>query len=371
MSLSWLPNEILVRIGLAVERDRDLSAFMRTNRFLFELLEGHLYRRISLRIASSQKVNFRKTALFAIIKSQLRPDSSFKKAFNAIDQNVIVFDMIAKKKKALGANDENIMSARRIKDGAFFYCARYHRISLMAFQLSTDEQLDLNSKYIRFLSIPLYDKKYLIINLLILLMDEQPIGVDTILTLIRTGKLDLNERDIVHSYPLLLAIENGLVDIVRLLLEYGVDLTNSQDELDRGTGILQAAIKSGNTEILQMLLTTGKMNARACVVDELTALHIAVLYNAPEMLLLLLKVNGDDINLQDSTGATPLWYAVNSNEKIDIVRILVSHQETDVNIPNTDGMSPLHVARLLCNEEIAMVLIQAGAEFVDDFYFAV
>lgn len=48
--------------------------------------------------------------------------------------------------------------------------------------------------------------------------------------------------------------------------------------------------------------------------------------------------------------------------KLDIVKILCSKMKSDVNLKNKDGYSPLHIALWASNEEIALYLLDKGAD---------
>ena len=73
---------------------------------------------------------------------------------------------------------------------------------------------------------------------------------------------------------------------------------------------------------------------------------------------LLLPIKGIQVNFQDAKGNTALHYAV-SNKNTKYIESLLSHQESDPNLRNNLGQTPLHFAH---EEHTAKLLIQAGAE---------
>ncbi len=68
---------------------------------------------------------------------------------------------------------------------------------------------------------------------------------------------------------------------------------------------------------------------------------------------------GAAVNGLDAAGRTPLMLAIGQNQ-IDTVRLLLS-RGADPNAPDKQGMTPLQLARRSHLDEIASVLIQAGA----------
>ena len=101
-----------------------------------------------------------------------------------------------------------------------------------------------------------------------------------------------NKHDIdLDGWDLIRAVEESRVDIVRLLIEQGVDV-NATDEFDEGP--LHSAVNTGNLDIARLLLD-----------------HDA------------------DVDAESSSGFTPLNYAVDNS--LDVARLLIERgANTDV-----------------------------------------
>ena len=78
--------------------------------------------------------------------------------------------------------------------------------------------------------------------------------------------------------------------------------------------------------------------------NENTPLHLAVLSENIKEVGLLLEMNNTDVNIQNNDGNTPLHLALGN---LKIVRLLLEMNNIDVNIQNNDGNTPL----LLANSE--------------------
>ncbi|XP_063243686.1 ankyrin repeat domain-containing protein 54 isoform X2 [Bacillus rossius redtenbacheri] len=115
---------------------------------------------------------------------------------------------------------------------------------------------------------------------------------------LETIRRPLNER------RLSLAVSLNNVDLVKLLLEAGVNPSCSDKE---GRTPLHLASSRGFTEIVRLLLDKG---ANPNMIDVLgnTPLHLAVCTSEIEVVTLLLKA-GTDVNSNDHSGRSPLQLA--------------------------------------------------------------
>ncbi|KFM75041.1 putative ankyrin repeat protein, partial [Stegodyphus mimosarum] len=122
---------------------------------------------------------------------------------------------------------------------------------------------------------------------------------------------------------------------LQILIEYGYEL-NAQN--DRGETSLMCAIDKGHCNMAEMLIKKG-----ACVNIKdrhfQTALHHCAQKNLLRMVTLLLNAQCD-VNATDLNGDTALHIA-SSKGLADMVQVLVSHPETDINIQNIRGSTPL------------------------------
>jgi len=175
--------------------------------------------------------------------------------------------------------------------------------------------------------------------------------------------------------PMSLAAEQGHTEILKVLLTAGADADSPNPE---GQTALLAVARTGNVEAAGLLLEFGAtVDARETWGGQ-TALMWASARRHPEMMQLLIA-NGADIDARsidrnyqrhvtaegrpkslDSGGLTPLLYAAREN-CLACVEVLLENG-ADVDLPDPDGVSPLRVAIMNANWDVAKHLMLAGAD---------
>lgn len=186
----------------------------------------------------------------------------------------------------------------------------------------------------------------------------------------------LLSKDIIVSYkcpkqqwsfsPLHFAIENGNEELVKLLLEKGVNIIT---ENRFGDTPLHTAVKHGKSKISEMLLEKkAPINVRNN--SYLTPLHIASKEGHLNIVEQLLN-KGADVNIIGMNDETPIHLAID-NGHTAIVKQLLNHS-ADVNAvytyitdPDleifTSGFTPLHLACEQGNEDVVKMLLNKGAK---------
>jgi ankyrin repeat protein len=172
-----------------------------------------------------------------------------------------------------------------------------------------------------------------------------------------------------------LAAEVGHAEILSLLLKAGADADSPNPE---GQTALLAVARTGNVDAARVLLASGaRVDARETWGGQ-TALMWASARRHPEMMKLLIAA-GADVNARsiarnyqrhvtaegrpknlDSGGFTPLLYAAREN-CVACVSVLLD-RGADIDLPDPDGVTPLHLAIMNANWDLARRLILAGAD---------
>jgi ankyrin repeat protein len=172
-----------------------------------------------------------------------------------------------------------------------------------------------------------------------------------------------------------LAAEVGNAELIAMLLEAGANVESPNAD---GQTALQEVARTGNVKAAQLLLDAGAaVDARERFGGQ-TALMWASARRHPEMMELLIA-HGADVNARsavrdyqrhvtaegrpkslDSGGLTPLLYAARENCSA-CADVLLAHG-ADIDLPDPDDVSPLLVAIMNANWDLAQRLIEAGAD---------
>ncbi|CAG2249646.1 unnamed protein product [Mytilus edulis] len=194
-----------------------------------------------------------------------------------------------------------------------------------------------------------------------------------------------NVNQTYHGYtPLQMAEKSGNDEIVSLLIQKGAnqtentelmssdesiyDSTDSETESLTNAKIVKGRSQKGKTPLLEacryknISKVENLLEAGASVnkedINRWTPLLEACKVGEKEIVLLILKHNVD-VDKTDARGYSPLLIACKNGYK-DIVEILLSHQ-ADANITNNAGITPLLVACTKQYTDIVQLLIYKGA----------
>lgn len=159
------------------------------------------------------------------------------------------------------------------------------------------------------------------------------------------------------SFSFVSAQEKSIFDIARFgtvaeikeLMKQNPDIINQTN--DHGFSPLILACYRGNVEVAKFLMDNVKdINYKS---GEGTALAgLSVKYNK-ELVEYLLSKNADP-NIADSTGATPLFWAVKFGNK-ELIELLLKHK-ADKSKKDSMGMTPFEYALQTNNKEIINLL---------------
>ena len=179
--------------------------------------------------------------------------------------------------------------------------------------------------------------------------------VEVLSDLLEAGYLDVNVATAKGKTALMVAAQAAdksfCVDLVALGAD--VDAKNQNG----GTPLMHASV-GGSLDIVNLLLREGAdVNERAG--NGWSALMLASAKGFSRIVKRLIQVNGEP-NIRDVFGWTPLMHAVEQNRK-DVIELLVSSSNGEIDNRNIDGVTALHRAAALGYIEIVRLLLAAGA----------
>ncbi|XP_013110675.2 ankyrin-3 [Stomoxys calcitrans] len=172
---------------------------------------------------------------------------------------------------------------------------------------------------------------------------------------------DPHTLDHMTMAPLHYAAVGGDCECARILLEHGakVDTTTA-------VGYTPLHIGADNCDITLLLLKCGaNPNAKTFNTGE-TPLHSALKYRNSQVVNLLLQTNKVNINEIDESDKTPLMYAI-AYEQIDVALELI-RRGAKVNLQDKDGRSALFYAVEKNNILLASCLLEHGARHITSHY---
>ena len=165
-------------------------------------------------------------------------------------------------------------------------------------------------------------------------------------------------EDSENPRALIEAIKNGKIEIVKKLLSDGYDFNkwHHKDE-ESGDSLLHIAVKSGNDEILKLLLEKG-LNPLVVDNDNNNPLHLAAKNNNADMVATLLQYK-IDVNIPGEYANAPL-HLVSKNGNVVIAKSLF---EGGANLEATDNSknTPMHYAIVHKNIELLKYLLEKNA----------
>lgn len=165
--------------------------------------------------------------------------------------------------------------------------------------------------------------------------------------------IDVNRPGVDQCTPVHIAVLANNLEAVRLFLaQPGIDVN-----LPNGRGIipLVSAVFEASAEVVQTLLDHEGTDVNRATVNGLTALGTAILQGRLEVVQALLNCEG--INVNAARYGCPALIAAVEGENVEIVRALLAHRDTDVNLMNQHGFTALQAAIGLGNEDLVEVLL--------------
>ncbi len=181
---------------------------------------------------------------------------------------------------------------------------------------------------------------------------------ETTALLIRAGA-NVNVPNNYGVTPLGLASINGHAAIVEQLVRSGADPNDPLHAVNAGETPLMLAVRSGEVDAVKVLLDVGaNINETETWNGQSALMWAAVEGHVPVVQMLI--DHGADIHARSNSGATPLLFAARTGS-MDVVGALLA-AGSDVNEKRPDGATPLLVAVINGHEDLVDLLLEWGAD---------
>lgn len=176
--------------------------------------------------------------------------------------------------------------------------------------------------------------------------------------LIKLDNKAVNLLDNSGNTALIYSAQKGLIGNIKVLLANGVQI----DYRNPATGLsaLSAAAAEGHSDVIRLLVRTGKADVNISDLSGRTPIFYAVEQNKPDALRTLLSL-GANVNAQDNNGVTPLMRASAKNRQ-DCVDILLSQKGIDPNLKDFQDRTAIIYSVYADELAPAQALIKAGAD---------
>ena len=177
------------------------------------------------------------------------------------------------------------------------------------------------------------------------------------------GRIDINSQGNDGNTALHLAVRGKHIEVVRLLLEAGINIPTMNNE--NKNAVMLCAI-SDAVEIMEVFLEyhdkLGGFDINMVDGNNCSLVHYAVRYNSPKVLQLLANIPHINLAHQDINGNTPLLHAVMENKEPILRELLQYRDRVAINSQANDRYTALHVACEESRSDIVELLLAAGCD---------
>ena len=179
---------------------------------------------------------------------------------------------------------------------------------------------------------------------------------ETVRYLASLREVDVNHQGFQNRTALHIAVSNGRVNVVEVLIDAGADI-EAKDV--KGLTPLHYACDAGKLEIVQMLVEAGA-DVRVADNEGETCLNRAANDGRTETVRYLASLREADVIRQGFQNRTALHTAVSSGH-VNVVEVLID-AGADIEAKNVNGRTLLHYACDAGKLEIVQMLVEAGAD---------
>ena len=177
-----------------------------------------------------------------------------------------------------------------------------------------------------------------------------------------SGGVNINCTNTRLETALIIASQNGYLDIVEFLLEQGANL-HLKDK-DQKSALIWACIRGHYDVAIRLVSAGADVNASVDGVSLLEVIMVTTCFSTRKDILELLKTvveAGADVNKKNEQGHSPLRLAFVTKKSIDVIRLLLENG-ADVNeVCGNDGESIMFYTITYEDVDVLRLLLEYGA----------
>ncbi|KAJ9492914.1 hypothetical protein VN97_g257 [Penicillium thymicola] len=166
---------------------------------------------------------------------------------------------------------------------------------------------------------------------------------------------DIDTQNIELNASMTVAVRDGKEAIVRFLLDRGADPNNLHFQ---DMTVLMRASASANASVVRLLLDWG-VDLEIKDNKGLTALSHAAMSSGTEAVIQLLLAKGADINNNDNENRGAVYYATSENRYTNLPALFTSTNIRNIHQPDLYGRTPLHVAAIRGHLQSTLTLLKS------------
>jgi len=169
--------------------------------------------------------------------------------------------------------------------------------------------------------------------------------------------VDINYKDEENNTFLMLCIKESKTLSAKWLLDHDIELNTKNN--DNKTALF-IAIEKNNKEIVENIISHDSVNLEQKDSDGRTILQNVVVSGYNTMAKILIK-NGANLNNIDNKNRNIIYDALSYGDKV-FIQYLLNQKKLDLNYIDENGNSIMHHSQVIQDNEIAILLLNAGAD---------
>jgi len=182
---------------------------------------------------------------------------------------------------------------------------------------------------------------------------------DSTLKMLQSGKININEQDNNGDTIIHLCIKHKKYTEAIWFIQQDLDL-DLDLENDSNLNIVRLAVCKGAIDVLRELINYKKIDIDQVDYNKRSLTQDSIMHGHNDITHLLLQLT-KDINNLDKNNRNLIFDTISYGDP-EITDKVIAHKDIDLNVIDNDGNTILHSNDVINNEEIAIKLLENGAD---------